>query len=316
MSPLRYTNPILAENCPDPAVFWDPAGRRFVAACTTNDNQRPDKFPIWQSADLARWELAGHVFPRASVPAWTTRDFWAPEIHRLDDGWTAYYTARDRSGLLCIGAARADRIEGPWQDLGGPLLRDERVGLIDAHQFQDQGGRRWLYWKEDGNGAVPPLPSLLCVQEIAGDGVTLRGERTELFANDLAWEGDVVEGPWVVERGGWFVMFYAGNTFNSPRYATGVARARSPLGPFEKLPDPILVSSERWHGPGHGSVVTVGGADHFAYHAWQAGKIDEVWDVSVHPRMMLLDPIEWQPDGWPRIAAGRPGEAGAVAIDQ
>lgn len=311
---LRYQNPVLAENCPDPAVFWDEAAGRFVAACTTNDNQRPDKFPLWQSTDLARWQLVGHLFPRERVPDWTTRDFWAPEIHRVDDGWIAYYTARDRSGLLCIGAARAERIDGPWRDLGEPLLRDPRVGLIDAHQFQDADGRRYLYWKEDGNGAVPPLPSLLCVQEIAGDGITLRGARTELFANDLPWEGDVVEGPWVVARGGRYLMFYAGNTFNSPRYATGVARAASPLGPFEKLPDPILVSNQRWHGPGHGSIVTIGGADYFAYHAWQAGRIDEVWDVSVHPRMMLLDRVDWQADGWPRIGDGTPGAGGEVRV--
>lgn len=312
---VRYGNPILAENCPDPAVFRDAGGGRFVAACTSNDNRQPDKLPIWQSGDLAGWQLLGHVFPRGSAPAWTDRDFWAPEIHPVGGQWIAYYTARDRSGLLCIGAARADRIEGPWRDLGQPLLRDPRVGLIDAHLFRDRDGRGYLYWKEDGNGAAPPLPSVLCVQEVAEDGVTLRGERTVLFANDLAWEGEVVEGPWVVERGGSYLMFYAGNTFNSPRYATGVARARSPLGPFEKRGEPILVSSDRWHGPGHGSVVRIGGADYFAYHAWQAGRIDEVWDVSVHPRMMLLDRIDWQADGWPRIGDGTPGEGGEVALD-
>jgi arabinan endo-1,5-alpha-L-arabinosidase len=310
---IRYANPVLAENCPDPAVFRE-AGR-FVAVATTNDNAQPDKFPIWQSTDLAHWQRAGHLFPRERIPSWATRDFWAPEIHRVDGGWIAYYTARDPSGLLCIGAARASSLDGPWADLGAPLLRDPAVGLIDAHQLRTADGRRVLYWKEDGNGADPPRPSVLCAQEIAGDGVTATGERVALFGNDLPWEGDVVEGPWMVERGGWYVMFYAGNTFNSPRYATGVARARSPLGPFEKLPLPILVSNDRWHGPGHGSVVTVGGSDWFAYHAWQAGKIDEVWDVSVHPRMMLLDRIEWQADGWPRIGGGTPGDGGLLALD-
>lgn len=309
--PLSYRNPIVAENCPDPAVFWDADERVFVAACTTNANDAPDKFPIRRSRDLATWEIVGHIFPSGSAPAWTTRDFWAPEIHRVGGAWMAYYTARDQSGLLCIGAARADRLEGPWRDLGVPLLRDPRVGLIDAHHFLDRNGRRYLYWKEDGNAVVPPLPSVLCVQEIADDGVTFIGERVVLFANDQAWEGDVVEGPWVVEYDGTYFLFYAGNTFNSPRYATGVARAHSPRGPFQKHDGPILVGDDRWHGPGHGSVVSVGRSDLFAYHAWQAGRIDEIWDVSVHPRMMLLDPVTFE-GGWPRIGAGTPGDGGII----
>ncbi|HUS68940.1 MAG TPA: glycoside hydrolase family 43 protein [Kofleriaceae bacterium] len=300
----QHANPVIAENCPDPAIFRDGESGDLVVACTSNLNDDGAKFPLRRSADLRTWRPIGHIFPAGAWPAWATRDFWAPEIHRVGDAWVCYYTARDRTGLLCIGAARAQRLEGPWQDLGRPLLRDERVGLIDAHLLQD-GGRRYLYWKEDGNGAVPPLPSVLCVQEVAADGMTPAGPRVELFANDLPWEGDVVEGPWVVAHGGGYVMFYAANTFNSPRYATGVARAASPLGPFEKKGDPILVSSERWHGPGHGSVVTIDGEDWFAYHAWEAGRIDEVWDQSVHPRMMLLDRITWA-DGWPRIADGTP----------
>ena len=298
-----YRNPVIAANCPDPAIIA--AEGAFWAACTTNANEAADKFPLYRSSDLVSWQPVGWLFPQGAWPAWARRDFWAPEIHRVGERLVAYFTARDEAGLLCIGAATAASMAGPWQDLGRPLLRDPDVGLIDAHLFQDEDGRRYLYWKEDGNGAEPPRPSVIVGQEVAADGMTLLGERVVLMVNDLPWEGTVVEGPWVVRRGGACVMFYAGNTFNSEDYATGVARAASPLGPFEKLPQPILRSNPVFSGPGHGCVVAAGGADYFVYHAWRAGQIDEQWDVSVHPRLMLMDRIDWV-DGWPRIGDGTP----------
>lgn len=311
----RLQNPVVSDNCPDPAAFhFEGPTQRLVYVVSTTANHVADKFPLRRTADMTTWEPAGHVFPDGAWPRWATRDFWAPEIHKVGDGFVLYYTARSTDGLLCIGVATAPHVEGPWSDLGRPLLRDPEVGLIDAHLFQDRDGRMYLYWKEDGNGSVPMRPSVLCAQEIAADGVTLVGERTVLMTNDRPWEGDVVEGPWVVHRGDQYYLFYAGNNFNSDRYATGVARGPSALGPFTKLPEPILRSNHRWHGPGHGSVFTVAGSDFFAYHAWEAGRIDDEWDVSVHPRMMLVDRIEWREDGWPRIHDGTP--SGAHPLDE
>jgi arabinan endo-1,5-alpha-L-arabinosidase len=296
-------NPVIRANCADPAILA--AGDRFYVVCTSNDNQTADKFPLRRSSDLVAWEEAGFLFPRGRWPEWARRDFWAPEIHRVGERWLAYFTARDTTGILCLGVASADRVEGPWTDLGRPFLRDERVGLIDAHLFQDEDGRRYLYWKVDGNGLTPPEPSVLYGQEVAPDGLTLVGERVTIMTNDRSWEGEVVEGPWVVRRQGACFLFYAGNTFNSDRYATGVARAAAPLGPFEKHPEPILRSNARWSGPGHGSVLRLGDEDLFVYHAWEPDRIDERWDASVHPRMMLIDRIEWSGD-WPRIHDGTP----------
>ena len=298
-----YENAVLRENCPDPAIVaWD--GAYWVVA-STNDNRVPDKFPIVRSADLVDWEVAGWIFPRGSVPAWAVEDFWAPEVHVIEGRLVAYFTARHRNGRLCIGAATADTMRGPWRDRGSPLVSDDRVGMIDAHHFQDDDGRRYLYVKSDGNGLEPPEPSTIWVQRLAADGLALEGPRTVVLTNDQPWEGGVVEGPWVVRRDGRYYMFYSGEAFNSDRYATGVARASSPLGPFEKHDGPVLVSNARWAGPGHGSVIRVRERDWFVYHAWESGRIDAKWNEPVHPRMLLVDAIGWH-DGWPRIHDGTP----------
>ena len=48
-------------------------------------------------------------------------------------------------------------------------------------------------------------------------------------------------------------------------------------------------------GPGHGSVVEVGGDWWLVYHAWLYGRMNQ--DPG---RMMLMDKVRWV-DGWPRV---------------
>ena len=35
-----------------------------------------------------------------------------------------YYTARDKTGRLCIGVAYSEAVQGPYTHQGQPLLRD------------------------------------------------------------------------------------------------------------------------------------------------------------------------------------------------
>src|SRR5437762_2002933 len=50
-----YQNPVLAENCPDPAVIR--AGGTYYLTCTSGN--APDAFPIRRSGDLVSWKPAG-----------------------------------------------------------------------------------------------------------------------------------------------------------------------------------------------------------------------------------------------------------------
>jgi arabinan endo-1,5-alpha-L-arabinosidase len=301
-----YQNPVVDENCPDPGVLAHDGA--FWAVCTTNDNQVPDRFPIRRSSDLVSWTLVGHLLP-AGTAAWPQRDFWAPEIHAIGEGFVAYYTARDGGGRLSIGVATAREITGPWAHTAAPLIRDARVGMIDPHQFQDADGTRYLFWKADGNDFRPPEPTPIYGQRLSADGLTLVGERTTILRNDAAWEGPVIEGGSIVARDGWYYLIYSGNVFNSDRYAVGVARARSPLGPYEKHGEPILGSDEAFVGPGHGSIVTAAdGTDYYVYHAWRPGRVDPAWDRPSFPRVMLVDRITWS-DGWPAIHDRTPSTA-------
>ncbi|ATB29261.1 glycoside hydrolase family 43 protein [Melittangium boletus] len=281
-----YLNPVFSGGCADPGVIFD--GGKYIAVCTSGGAAAA--FPIRTSSDLITWTSAGHIFPSGKRPAWAKGDFWAPEIHRVGSRYIAYYTARHTNGVLSIGAASATSPLGPFTDLGWPLVHDPNMGMIDATFFTDTAGTKYLVWKADGNAVGQKTP--IYAQPLSADGLSLTGTRKTLITNDRAWEGGLVEAPWVVARDGYYYLFYSGNAYYDGRYAIGVARATSPLGPYTKAANPILKTTPDWEGPGHGSVVTSpSGTSVMVYHAWDAGHTT---------RVMLVDTIVWK-DGWPTM---------------
>jgi arabinan endo-1,5-alpha-L-arabinosidase len=276
-----YVNPVIAKDCPDPGVTRD--GDRYILSCTSGN--ATNAFPLYVSTDLIRWTPAGHILPTAKRPAWAKSDFWAPEIHKVGANWVAYFSARGADGKLSIGAASATDPLGPYTALAQPLVPATTVGLIDASAFT-VGNASYLLWKEDGNAQNAPTP--IRARALAANGLSVTGNTSTLITNDQTWEGNLVEAPFVVEHSGMYYLFYSGNAYFDNRYAVGVARAASPLGPYTKAPAPIVTSNATWIGPGHCSVVD----DYMIYHAWNA---------THDARMVLVDQIQWTSDGWPRV---------------
>jgi arabinan endo-1,5-alpha-L-arabinosidase len=308
----EYANPIFPSGCADPAVVRHYPS--FYLVCTSGGSERA--IPIRRSEDLVHWELAGHVFPgRDTWPAWLRGDFWAPEIHRVGNAFVAFYTARsNRTGRPSIGAAWTRSLngwaagEGAWTDLG-PLVEDEAYGMIDPNYFRNIDGRRYLYWKKDhwqGSDHVSEIYGQELEVVDSGTSLSIRriGDRVTVLENDRTrypWEGDLIEGSWTFRKNGRVYMLYGANFYWLGLYVTGVARASSPLGPFEKFPRPILASDSHWKGPGHGSLINVRGRDWFVYHAYEDGRVGNGF-----PRLPMLDRVDWTSDGWPTIGAAAP----------
>jgi arabinan endo-1,5-alpha-L-arabinosidase len=91
-------------------------------------------------------------------------------------------------------------------------------------------------------------------QYLAADGKGFMGHKQLVLENDQDWEAHLVEGCWVTKFENKFYMFYSGNDFSTDQYGIGVAIANDPMGPFTKLPGPILRSTSEWWSPGHPSV--------------------------------------------------------------
>jgi beta-xylosidase len=255
------------------------------------------------------WTDTGATLLPTGQPAWAANGFrnWAPELHWVDDRAVAWYTSANGSDTLSIGVTAATipgnaGILGPYADLGIPLV-EHPDGVIDANFFEDDDGSRWLTYKIDGNAYGRPTP--VFVRQLAPDGLSFEvgSVPVQILVNDPAtWEGGVVEATWLIHRNGWYYLFYSGNVYDW-RYRTGVARAASVLGPYEKRGEPILANNERWVGPGHGSVVAVGDQDYFVYHAWTNDGAG--FELAGAGRQVLVDRIDWV-DDWPVIHDGTP----------
>jgi xylan 1,4-beta-xylosidase len=306
-----YTNPVAAGDFPDPSVIR--VGQDYWAAATSSE--WAPEFPILHSRDLINWEVVGAVFERR--PDWSIGSYWAPEISQYRGRFYIYYAARQKSGSLCVAVATSARPQGPYTD-HGPLVC-QPVGSIDGFPVTDERGQRYLLWKEDGNSVSKPTP--IWAQKLSANGTRLVGERREILRNDQSWEkhaslpyGDLIEGPAIIRRGGWFYMFYSGNfcCARECNYMMGVARSRKLLGPWEKSKaNPILAGNENWKCPGHGTIVTdARGRDWLMYHAMHPK------DFVYVGRQALLDEIKWGQDGWPVINEGRgPSERAAAPLN-
>jgi len=202
-----------------------------------------------------------------------------------------YYAAHKRDGNLCIGVASADKPEGPYRD-HGPLMCQE-AGSIDAFPVRDADGKLYLVWKEDGNSVGKPTP--IWAMQMNEERTALIGEKKELFRNSADWEGNLVEGVSIIRYGDFFYAFYAGAGCcgTGCTYATGVARSKNLLGPWEKSPqNPLLTSGTTWICPGHGTPIEKDGRYYFLYHGY-----DRKTSVFTG-RQGLLEEFRFTTDGW------------------
>lgn len=296
-------NPVLPGDYPDPSVVK--IGDTYWATATTSD--WGPVFPLLHSTNLQDWTLAGHVFPQGH-PAWADHYFWAPEISQEGQKTYIFYAAHKKGGNLAVGVASADRPEGPYRD-HGPLV-GQPDGSIDAFPVRDEKGKLYLVWKEDGNSIGQPTP--IWAQPLNEARTALTGDKKELFRNDpKSWEAGLVEGVSMVRHGGYFYAFYAGNGCcgSGCTYATGVARAKKLLGPWEKYAkNPVLVNNDAWKCPGHGTAVERNGHWYLLHHAYAAQGFQNVG------RQGVLSEFTWGPQGWPEFRGGGVPAAPAPAL--
>ncbi|UOQ97709.1 family 43 glycosylhydrolase [Hymenobacter sp. 5317J-9] len=293
-----YDHVVLPGDFPDPTITK--IGDTYWASATSAEWGAI--FPLFSSKNLLDWELVGHVFPDRQ-PDWASSNFWAPEFHHENGRTYMYYTARSKQGgMLCVAVASADRPEGPYRD-HGPLVGQE-AGSIDGFAMPDENGDLYLVWKEDGNSCQQDTP--IWAQRLNDERTALIGEATELFANDAKWEGPLVEGSALVRHNGWFYHFFAGNSCcgKGCNYATGVARSRSLLGPWEKHEqNPILDRNDVWKCPGHGTVTEMDGRWFLLHHAYLADSHEFVG------RQGLLSEFTWNEQEWPEFVNRSPQAA-------
>jgi GH43 family beta-xylosidase len=272
-----------SEDAADPhCIFEDGTWYLYITSNQVN-------LEVWTSTDLLTWSYGGVVW-QPTAGSWNDVSeagafgAWAPSVHKGDDGlFYLYYTA-----ALRIGVARAAPPLGPFIDVfDHPLVGDGFAGIgdsiltgngrtdfladyeefaIDAFVLRRSTGELYLY-------TVRYTPLSVIVAWPMTDMVTLASNTpTVVLEPDYSsWEGAIVEGPFVEERGGRILLSYSGNSYWTANYGVGAAVADRPLGKFTKYEgNPVLAtgSAPGIFGPGHHSLVEgPGGTTLIFYHA-------------------------------------------------
>lgn len=296
-------NPVLDRDFPDPTVI-SCKGKFYAYATNTDIDGNIIHIQVASSSDLQNWKIEGDALPQR--PNWANKDFWAPHVlydSRLKK-FVLFYSGEstDEKTGKCLGVAFADKPEGPFVDKGTPLICGESFINIDPMAYVDPAsGKNLLYW---GSAHEP-----IRVQEMANDWSSFKEGTTQ---QPVIWPSReriyerLVEGPWVDYHKGYYYLYYSGDNCcgEQANYAVMVARAKSPLGPFEKQggnggkkSNAVVEKNEEWLAPGHNSIFrNKKGNVYIAYHAIPLDKVNK--QRKNDKRVFCIDRIQYK-DGWP-----------------
>lgn len=297
-----YTNPVYSADFPDPTVIRGHDGLFYAYATNTSVEGKVFNIQVAKSPDLINWTFVGDALP--TKPSWADKDFWAPHVlfDKVRHQYYMYYSGEspDEQTGKCIGVAISKSPEGPFVDIGTPLVTGEGFINIDPMAFDDPiSEKKYLYW----GSAHQPIK----VRELNDNRISFKQgsvKKDVLAPNDDEYSR-LVEGAWVHYRDGKYYLFYSGDNCcgEKANYAVMVARSVSPEGPFVRLSEvrgnnssTILGKSGEWLAPGHNSIITDdNNHDWIVYHA-----ILRDSSTNSQRRVLLIDRLVSK-DGWPYV---------------
>ncbi len=244
-------------------VFGDPGiipldGKFYIYPTTDGINGwQSTLFHAFSSPDLLHWTDEGVLLDFADIP-WTGGVMaWAPSAIERNGKYYFYYsggrygwTETGRDGGRNIGVAVSDSPNGPFTDIGHPLVPagTRRGQMIDPQVYIDDDGTPYLYW---GNGG-------LYVAKLADDMISLEGEIHTITPDHFT------EGVFVIKRNGkYYFTWSEGNT----ERADYIVRWGVSDSPIERPQGcEILISRENAKDPrimctGHHSILNIPGTD-------------------------------------------------------
>lgn len=292
-----YINPVLQGDYSDPDVVRVGDDYYLTASSFTN----VPGLPVLHSKDLVNWTLIGHALTR-NVPdahhAVPRRGggVWAPAIRHHNGKFMIYYPDPD-FGIFLV---TAEDPKGPWTT---PVLVDNTKGAIDPAPFWDTDGQGYLVIGFAGSRAG--IKNIITLKKLNADGTKTIDDGTRIIEGDklpkvktsqglMPWF--TTEGPKLYKRGEWYYIFAPSGSVKGGWQ--GVFRSKSIYGPYEGR-----------------SVIDQGNTDMNGPHqgAWVDTTLGEDWflhfqDSDSYGRRVMLQPMQWQKDGWPIIGERQKGQ--------
>lgn len=289
---VLFTNPVVAKNLPDPTVIRGKDNNFYLFA-----TQGKQIVPIYKSKNLVNWDLVGSAFTNESKPNFEPKaGIWAPDINYINGKYVMYYSMSVWGGeWTCgIGVAISDNPFGPFTDLG-KLFRSNEIGVqnsIDPFYIEDNG-RKFLFW-----GSFRGI----FFTELTSDGLQLKNDS---IVKQVA--GTAFEGTYIYKRDKYYYFFASVGTccegINST-YKLVVGRSNSLFGPYvdksgKSLMDNgfelVIDKNERFVGNGHNAEIVKDKKknDWILFHGVDV--------QNPKGRVLLLDRIYWDKEGWPYV---------------
>jgi Glycosyl hydrolases family 43/Protein of unknown function (DUF732) len=338
LSGLLDDTPIFNGDFADPFALRTPDDLYIYASNTeTTQYATAAHVPVIELARDSGFEgqYLGDALP--TLPKWTVSGFqWAPSVWTRPDGINVMYystpatiplgclaktpptgcvkTTNGESSAMCISRATSADPAGPFIDDSTsafvcPLAQG---GAIDPSVFVAPDGTPWLLWKSDGDCCNEP--TTLYSQQLSSDGLSVVGPAHKLIGATQAWEGNLVEGPSMIENDNTYWLFYSANTWGTDKYGIGVARCAAVTGPCTKPLDHAWLSSavsggQSDPGPGGQEFFQVGGLIWMVHHGLAPGQSGDFAQ-----RRLYADLLAFPPGGVPSLAPRSPSAALAEAI--
>ncbi len=233
-------------NVRDPFILIENGKTYIYRTLCQNATEGEEKgFCVFISKDEENFEKK--VVFRANESFWADRDYWAPEVHKIDGKYYMFASFKSADRRRASHILTCDTPDGVFVPLSEQLTPYEWE-CLDATYFEDNGKRYTVFCHEwlqcgDGEMILAELDEKFCI----------RGELKKLFnASSAPWAREhqpkkyVTDGPFLYRlKSGRILMLWS--SFGEEGYAMGMATADRIDGEWQHVKKP-LVSKNGGHG--------------------------------------------------------------------
>lgn len=278
MTSNHYHNPILCADYSDPDMVR--VGDDFFMV-SSSFNHMP-ALPILHSTDLVNWTIINHVFnalPLAGFDEYQPgKGVWAPSIRWHNNKLWVFFSTPDEGIFM-------SHTDDAWGEWSAPHCVQPAKGWIDPCPFWDDNGEAWLVhaFAHSRSG----IKHQLQLFAMSPDGTSLLGEGRIIY--DGSVDQPTLEGPKVYKRGEWYYIFAPAGSVETG-WET-VLRAKNMTGPWHAK-NVLFQGNTPINGPHQGGWVELDDGECWFVH---------FQDAHLYGRVVHLQPMHWEADGWPRI---------------
>lgn len=240
----------------------------------------------YSTKDMENWTDHGKIFSLDDI-SWADDRAWAPQCCERNGKFYLYCPVHKTNGGMAIAVGVSDKPEGPFTDIGYPLVDEGDWNDIDPTVFIDDDGQAYLYF---GN---PELRYVLLNEDMISYneevGIVKIPMTEEAFDKGSHMTGTSYgEGPWFYKRNGLYYMVYAGFAKDEKNEHLAYSVSEKPTGPW-KYGGQLMRQGKCF--TNHPGVCDFKGHSYLFYHT------DELEGGSLFHRSVCVAEFKYNEDG-------------------